>query len=319
MATRCLYCGTTAADAPAAGAGAAGKPVVVTCPGCLRKARVVPGVTGACGYCALSFQIDDEGNARLGRTTSTPAATRAQVDHLVADLPSARLWDLVGDVLHRRVAFSELGTGEAERAIAALTLIASWPGDSPYWMPVALADAATLIPRVVFGVSDGAALHEHGDTNLLVCLALENRLSAASGRAAVNLLGVVSNLAAGVGFHADEPDQIETAARVQIRATLVEQHGGVELTRRGNQLDQEAPKPLTVAQEGELRSRIAASRGPLASYYIAGAIFGPSCRGGTAFSISRDAIAQRLAALGCDHSTELVEQLCLRMPPVFGG
>lgn len=318
VATRCLYCGT-AAPADAAAAGPKGKPVVVSCPGCLRKARVTPGAPGSCAYCALSFDADDEGTARIGRAPGTAAATRAQLDALVAELPAARLWDLVRDVLYRRAAFGELGAGEAERAIGALTLIAEWPGDSPFWMPLALADASTVIPRVVFGVSDGGTLHEHGDTILLVCLALRPRLAASAGRAVVNILGAASNFGSGYGFHVGEPDHVETSMRVQIRTMLVERHGGVELAGRANQIDQNAPTPLTPAQEAELRARVAASRALLAGYYIAGALFGPSCRGGTAFSITRDAIAERLRALGCDHSPELVEQLCIRMPAAFSA
>lgn len=317
VAARCLYCGSPATDTPAA--SAAGKPVVVTCPGCLRNVRVAPGTTGTCAYCALSVHVDGDETVRLGRAASTPAATRAQVDRLVADLPTARLWNVVRDVLYRRAAFNELGVGEGERAIAALTLIATWPGKSPYWMPLPLADAATVIPRVVFGVSDSGTLHEHGDTVLLAVLALRPRLGPSGGRAAVNLLGLASNLTLGVDFHASAPGHVETSVRVQIRATLVEQHGGVELIGRGNQIDQAPPTPLSDAQELELRHRIASSRGVLAGYYIAGALFGPSCRGGTAFSITGDAIARRLAALGCEHSSEIVEQLCIRMPPVLGS
>ncbi len=318
VATRCLYCGTPAGDAPAA-AGGARKPVVVTCPGCLRNARIAPGATGACTYCALAFHVDDAGTARLGRSPSTPAATRAQIDRVVADLPPARLWDLVRDVLHRRAAFDELGAGEAERAVDALTLIATWPGDSPFWLALSLAEAPALIPRVVFGVSDASTLIDDGDTTLLVVLALRSRMSGPGGRAAVNLLGAASNLALGVGFSARDQDQVNTSVRVQIRTDLVEDRGGVALAGRANQIDQEAPTPLSPAQEREICQRIAASRGLLAGYYIAGALFGPSCRGGTAFSLTRDAIGQRLAALGCDHSPELVEQLHIRMPPAFGS
>ena len=46
------------------------------------------------------------------------------------------------------------------------------------------------------------------------------------------------------------------------------------------------------------------------------ALFGRSCRGGTALSLVKDAIAARLASLGVD-ATELVDALCIRMPPTF--
>lgn len=319
-AARCLYCGTPAADAASAAPAATGrKPVLVTCPGCLRNARVAPGAIGNCTYCALAFTVDDGGQARVGRAPSTPSASRAHVAELVADLPSARLWDVVRHVLHRRAAFDELGDGEAERAIAALTLIATWPGDSPRWLPVPLDDATAVVPRVVFGVSDGGRLREDGEHTLLVCLATRGRFADAGGRAVVNALGIASDLALGVGFHATDPDHVQTSVRVQIRATLVERHGGVELMRVANQIDQQAPWPLSVAQEIALAQRIAASRSLLAGYYIMGAIFGPSCRAGTAFSITRDGVAQRLAALGCDADAALVDQLCIRMPPNFSG
>ena len=329
VAARCLYCGTAAVDTPApapatrkpgdAPAPAARKPVLATCPGCLRNARVAPGAAGACPYCALAFTVDDDGRAQLGRASTTPPATRAHVDRLVAELPSARLWDVVRDVLHRRTAYNELGVGEAERAIDALTLIATWPGDSPLWMPVSLDDAIAVIPRVVLGVSDGGRLLEDGDTILLATLSTRGRLGDAAGRASLNILGVASNLALGVGFHASDPDHVETSTRVQIRTTLVERHGGVELTEVANQIDQQRPTRLSVAQERDLLQRIAASRSLLAGYYIVGALFGPSCKAGTAFSITRDAIAQRLSHLGCDNSPELVDQLCIRMPPAFGS
>ena len=240
VATRCLYCGAAAAEAPPAGGG---KPVLVRCPGCLRNARGAPGATGTCAYCALWFQVDDDGVARVGRNPSTPAATRAQVDALVADLPSARLWNVVRDILHRRAAYSELGAGEAERAIAALTLIATWPSAAPSWMPLPIADAPTVIPRAVFGVSDGAALQEYGHTVLLVLVGLRDRVADTTGRAAVNLLGLASNAALCVGFGVSEDDQVQTRARVQIRARLVEQHGGVDLEGLANQIDQHRPTP----------------------------------------------------------------------------
>lgn len=330
VAARCLYCGKAASDraaAPTASAGSSGsgasasarKPILVTCPGCLRNARVAPGASGNCSYCALAFSADDDGTPRIGRASSTRAATRADVNRLVADLPSARLWDVVRDVLLRRVAYSELGAGEAERAIDALTLIATWPGESPFWLPLPLDEATAVVPRAVFGVADGGKLHEDGEQVLLVTLATKDRPGDAKGRAAVNLLGFASEMALGVGFHAKDPGHVETEKRIQIRATLVERHGGIELTRIGNQIDQQPPWQLSVAQGVALMQRIAASRLLLAGYYITGALFGPSCRAGTAFSITRDAIAQRLAALGCDSSPELVDQICVRMPPLFGS
>jgi hypothetical protein len=325
VAARCLYCGTPATDggaataAPAAKAsGGARKPMLVTCPGCLRNARVAPGASGSCSYCALAFSVDDDGAPRIGRAATAKSASRADVMRLVADLPSARLWDVVRDVLLRRAAYTELGVGEAERAIDALTLIATWPGQSPFWMPLPLDEATAVVPRVVFGVSDGGKLHEDGEHVLLITLSTRGRLGDAGGRAAVNLLGFASDMAFGVGFKANDPGHVETETRVQIRASLVERHGGIELTRLGNQIDQQPPWQLSVAQTVTLTQRIAASRALLAGYYITGALFGPSCRAGTAFSITRDAIAQRLTALGCDSAPELVDQICVRMPPLFG-
>jgi hypothetical protein len=126
-------------------------------------------------------------------------------------------------------------------------------------------------------------------------------------------------MAFGIGFHAKDPNRVETEKRIQIRATLVERHGGIELTRLGNQIDQQPPWQLSVAQQVAVTQRISASRSLLAGYYITGALFGPSCRAGTAFSITRDAIAQRLDTLGCDSAPELVDQICVRMPPLFGS
>jgi hypothetical protein len=315
VAARCLYCGTPSGAPPATSHH---KPQLVPCPGCLRNVRVTPGITGTCTYCALGIDADDGGTVSPARAAG-PAVTRAQIEHLVADLPPARLWDLVRDILHRRAAFHELGAGEAERAIDALTLIATWPADSAYWLPLSLADAPSVIARAVFGVSDGAVLYESGDPTLLVVIGIRDRAGDTSGRAAVNLLGVASQLAIGVGFYARDTDRVETSTRIQIRATLVERDGGVELTRRRNQIDQDAPTPLTAAQELELRLRIAASRALLAGYYIAGALFGPSCRGGTPFSLTREAIGQRLARLGCDDAPEIVDPLAIRMPPPFGA
>ncbi|HUQ04197.1 MAG TPA: hypothetical protein VM261_16975 [Kofleriaceae bacterium] len=322
VATRCLYCGTIASDAPPAAAGA--RPLVTTCPGCLRNVRVAHGASGSCSFCALAFHVDDDGTARVGRTGATPAATRAQVDKLVADLPSARLWDVVRDVLHRRAAFNELGADEPVEIIAALTLIATWPGTSPTWLPIPIADAVGIIPRAIFGVADGGLLPEEGETVLLSTIATAPRHKDRAHRAAAGLLGhgvaaglsaLTSNLGFGLGYK--PPEDVDTRSRIQLRAHLTEHLGGIQLDVY-DQIDQQTPTRLSVAHEHELHRRITASRSTLASYYILRALFGPSCKAATAFSITRDALTARLTALGCDQSPELVEQLCIRMPPTFG-
>lgn len=321
VAARCLYCGTPTGDAPIA---VARKPVLGSCPGCLRNVRALPGATGACAFCALSFELAEDGATRPA--SSTPAVTHAHVHRLVSPLPAARLWDLVRDVLLRRAAFQELGAGEAERAVDALTLIATWPGESPQWLPIAIHEAPTVVPRAIFGVSDGGVVDEDEHTVLLSTIATMGRNKELAGRAASNLLGhasalgvsaVTSSLGLGFGVRYKPKDEVATESRLQLRAYLVARHGGVELETVLEQIDQEPPTPLSAAQERELHRRIAASRSLLAAYYILGALFGPSCKGGTAFSITRDAIAQRLTTLGCDGSPELIDQLVIRMPPAF--
>jgi hypothetical protein len=231
---------------------------------------------------------------------------------------------VVRDVLHRRAAFNELGAGEPEQTIAALTLVATWPGASPTWLPIAMGDAAGVIPRAIFGVSDGGLLPEEGETVLLSTIATVPRNKDRAQRAAAGLLGhgvaaglsaLTSGLGFGVGYK--PPDDVDTQSRIQLRAHLSEHQGGVQLEVY-NQIDQQTPTRLSVAHEHELHRRIAASRSLLASFYILRALFGPTCRAGTAFSITRDALTARLSALGCDHSPELVDRLCIRMPTAFG-
>ena len=323
VAARCLYCGTPTGDAPIA---AAKKPVLGTCPGCLRNVRGLPGTAGTCSFCALAFELADDGATRP--TSSTPAVAHAHVHRLVATLPAARLWDLVRDVLLRRAAFQELGAGEAERAIDALTSIATWPGESPQWLPIAIDEAPTVIPRAIFGVSDGGLVDEDDRMVLLSTIGTTARNKELAGRVATNLLGhasalgvsaVTSSLGLGFGVRFKPKDEVATESRLQLRAYLVARHGGVELETVLAQIDQQAPFALSDAQERELHRRIAASRSLLAAYYILGALFGPSCKGGTAFSVTRDAIARRLEALGCDASPELIDQLFIRMPPAFAA
>lgn len=321
MAARCLYCGTPTGDVPVA---ATRKPVLEACPGCLRTVRALPGATGTCSFCALAFEISDDGTARP--TSSTPAVGHGHVHRLVSTLPAARLWDLVRDVLLRRAAFQQLGAGEAERAIDALTLIATWPGAAPRWLPITLDEATGLVPRVLFGVNDGGLANEGGHTILLATIGTMAKNAELSGRVATSLLGhasamgvsaVTSSLGLGFGVSYAPSGEIAAESRIQVRCYLVADQGGVELEHVFNQIDQRPPSPLTDAQDRELDRRIAASRALLVAYHILGALFGPSCKGGTAFSISRDAIAQRLTALGCDASPELVDQLCVRTPPPF--
>ena len=284
----------------------------------------LPGASGACSFCALAFEVTDDGTARPA--SASPAISHGDVHRLVSALPAARLWDVVRDVLLRRAAFQELGVGEAERAIDALTRIATWPGESPTWLPIAMHEATVVIPRVVFGVADAGLVDEHGRTILLSTIGTAGGSADTSGRVATSLLGhasamgvsaVTSSLGLGFGVGYKPSDEIATASRLQLRAYLVAREGGVELENVFNQIDQQAPYPLSQAQERELHRRTAASRSLLASYYILGALFGPSCKGGTAFGLARDAIAQRLTALGCDSSPELIDQLCIRTPPPF--
>jgi hypothetical protein len=109
-------------------------------------------------------------------------------------------------------------------------------------------------------------------------------------------------------------DTVKTRARVQIRLDLVERDGGTELAELANQVDQNPPTPLSSAQRDEVASRVAGTRSTITGYYVLGALFGVSCRGGTAFSLVREAIGERLRVLGVASSTEMLDALCIRMP-----
>jgi hypothetical protein len=91
-------------------------------------------------------------------------------------------------------------------------------------------------------------------------------------------------------------------------ATLVEEHGEVKLTVAIRSI--KSPTPLSVAQ-GRIDDRIASS--PTCSPATTASAVGPSCRGGTAFSITREAIALP-SALGCNHSPGWSSS-STRMPP----
>lgn len=272
VAARCLYCGTVAADAPAA-AATAQKAAIVKCPGCLRTARVAPGAKSSCSFCAIAFHVDDDGVARVGRASTTPAATHAQVNRLVSALPSARLWDAVRDVLLRRSAYSELGAGEAERAIDALTLIATWPGDSPQWLPIAIDDAVAIVPRAIFGVVDGGLLTEGGHTVLLSTIGTISKSDLAARTAdrlfdigaGLAISAVTTSLGLGFGVSVESDEKLDNAVRLQLRSYLVAHEGGVHLTDVFNQIDQKPWAPPSVAQERELHTRIASSRPLLAA------------------------------------------------------
>ncbi len=317
MATRCLYCGTAVAGAKRPQPPS--QPVLVGCPGCLRKVRTPPGQLTTCTYCALAFMVDATGAPRLGPRDGATLAAPDRVERALARLPSARACDLAGAVLRARTG-ADLIDGEADRVVDALTLIARPPVARPTWLPLTVDGAEELVPRVVLGVTTAGV--ERGERGITLVAVIETRTRLELDlrkRAALRAIDLAAGYALGGGLGVRNPDNVSTDVRNQVRLDLAAVDGGVEVTGLTGQVDQEPPTPATVGQRAALRDRLAACRPALASYYLLAALFGPSCRHGTAFSLTRDAIAARLRALACPADDPVVDALCIRVPPTFPG
>jgi hypothetical protein len=173
------------------------------------------------------------------------------------------------------------------------------------------------VPRAVFGVADYGVERGAGESVLVMLLSTHERRRELDAADAINVLGLAALATTGVGFGVSKD---KVTVRVQIRATVRACGGGVAVAA-ANQIDQKPPTPLWNDQVRQLSDRLASCRRLLAGYYTLAALFGPSCRGTTAFSATRAAIANRLHALACAPPAAAIEArldtLCVRMPPAF--
>jgi hypothetical protein len=316
LASRCMHCGMLVAGAVVV---TARKPVLVECPGCDRKVRVLPDEPSRCMYCAIQLIANADPNrpARLAPASDAPRAARADIESILAGLPAKDPWDLVRDVVSARAETHDLLAGETEAIVDDLRAVTRWQHDGrDMFLPLGPAKAEALVPRAIFGVADYGVFRDRGETELLIPLAARPRARSTTREDAINALGLASSLAFGVGFGAKKVDAVDTRQRFQIRVVLHVVEDGVELEPH-NQIDQEPPTPLLQQQRDALVGRIANSRRILEGYYVLAALFGTSCRGSTAFSITREAIAKRMTALTCSRSPAIVDALTIRMPPAF--
>jgi hypothetical protein len=314
LAARCLYCGTAVAGK--AQPAARERTVLVECPGCERKARLATMVLGRCTFCGLQFMTSTPGRLRVG-IGDAALATTEEVNAALEACPPTGTWALVRSMLLARVHGDELGAGEAAAIVRALETVLRWePGTDLAFLPITSADAEVIVPRAVFGIADSAVYREPAATVLLVHLASRPRRRELDRHDALNVLGLASLATTGVGFSVDEPEELRTQERVQLRVTVRPATAGITIAA-ANQIDQHPATPLRLDQERELFDRLASCPRLVRGYYLIAALYGPSCRGTTAFSITREAIAKRLAALGCSTEPAVIDALCIRMPPAF--
>lgn len=298
------------------------KPVLVTCPGCARKAPTVPREQARCMYCGIGFIAPStvDAVAAVGPLNGAAVADPDAVQHAVSAMPHEYHCALAARILRARAQRHELAVGEADALCAALIRLADWQpllGASIH-LPLAAEDAEVLVPRVLFGVSEYGVFPRGNQTELLMVLGTKPRvnLPRATGADALNLAAALT-LGVHLGLD-DSRDRAQVAApiRIQIYSRFRSANNGVEF-KALNQIDQEPTTPLTDAQRAELHARVTACAPILQRYFVLAALLGPSCRAGVAFNISPAAIAQRFEFLAGQAPSREVEALNLRVPPPF--
>lgn len=297
------------------------RPVLVNCPGCGRNAPTDPGVQSRCMYCSIEYlpPSSAEGAVAMGPLHGVAAASSVEVTHALQDLPAEPYCQLAAEILRARALRHEVAVGEAEAIATALARLADWQPvmAAIIELPLAGHDAEVLVPRVLFGVAEYGVFPRGEHTELLMVLALKNRMNVPrlNSSDAMNL----AMLALGTGFSIDndrDREQLSTAIRIQIHGRLRPSSNGVQF-KAVNQIDQAAPTPLSDAQVEELSERVQRCGRVMQRYFLLAALLGPSCRGSTAFSISAKAVARRFETLGVTPPAGDLELLCPRMPGIF--
>jgi hypothetical protein len=297
------------------------RPVMVICPGCGRNAPTDPGVQSRCMYCSIEYLSPSsaEGEVAMGPLHGSVAASPAEVAHAVQNLPAEVHCQLAAQILRARAARGEVVVGEAAVIAKALARLAEWRPAmaSIIELPLNNRDAEVLVPRVLFGVADYGVFPRGEHTELLMVLALKNRMSVPrlNSTDAIN----VAMLALGAGFSIDndrDREQIASSIRIQIHGRLRPSNNGMQF-KAVNQIDQASPTPLSDAQVQELTERLQRCGPVLQRYFVLAALLGQSCRGSTAFSISAKALVRRFDSLGVVPPAGDLELLCPRMPGIF--
>lgn len=296
------------------------KPVLVSCPGCARKAPTVPREQGRCMYCGIGFIAPSTADsvAAVGPLNGDAVAEPATVQQAVNAMPHEYHCALAARILLARAQRRELAVGEAEALCAALIRLADWQPTlgATIHLPLAAEDAEVLVPRILFGVSEYGVFPRGNQTELLMVLGTKPRLNTprVSGADALNLAAA---LALGVELGAgDNHEQVGAPIRIQIYSRFRSANNGVEF-KALNQIDQQPTTPLSDAQRAELHARVMTSATLLQRYFVLAALLGRSCRASVAFSISAAAIAQRFEYLAGQAPQREVEALNLRLPPPF--
>lgn len=297
------------------------RPVMVICPGCGRNAPTDPGVQSRCMYCSIEYLSPSsaEGEVAMGPLHGLAAASPAEVAQALQGAPGEAHCQLAAQILRARAARGEVVVGEAEAITTVLARLAEWQpaAASIIDLPLSKHDAEVLVPRLLFGVAEYGVFPRGEHTELLMVLALKNRINVPrlNSSDAINL----AMLALGTGFSIDndrDREQLSTAIRIQIHGRLRPSSNGVQF-KAVNQIDQATPTPLSDAQVQELAERVQRCGPVMQRYFLLAALLGPSCRGSTAFSISAKAVARRFETLGVTPPAGDLELLCPRMPGIF--
>ncbi len=297
------------------------RPVMVLCPGCGRNAPTDPGVQSRCMYCGIEYLSPShaDGVVAMGPLDGLAAASLSEVTAALQDVPIEPHCLLAAEIFRARAARHEVAGGEAEANALALARLAHWQPvmATILELPLSPRDAEVLVPRVLFGVAEYGVFPRGEHTELLMVLALKNRLELPrlNSTDAIN----VAMLALGAGFALDserERDTLASAVRLQIHGRLRPSATGVQF-KAVNQTDQAALMPLSVAQVQTLTERVQHCAPVLQRYFVLAALLGTSCRGSAAFSISATAVARRFETLGLALPDGDLERLCPRMPGIF--
>lgn len=296
------------------------EPTRVQCLLCARESALEGGDRGrllTCATCGASYLPPREGSGP-GRPapTGAPAADPREAD-------GADGW--VGRVLRARAQEGSLEAGEARLLQAGFGALRAWePEPEALHLPLDPALAEPLVGSLLFpGRPHTVGRFEEGiELIYVVKKSSGGKLASDLGSTLfVNVLGTISLMTVGVGlFRRGAKDEVGEGDVHRLRLGVRRSRSGVGVDLElWTQLNADRPQAAPAKALRQLGEALAGTRDVVLAYLGALTLFGPSAAGSRAFSITPEAVAARLAALGVSDAVRDAALVCPGRTPRPGS